>query len=511
MAQQVEINIKIKLTDDVTKGIKVVDNNLNKLGNSIKSVGRNIQNIGSTLTMTGALITAPLVLAFKNAEKYSFSVNKEVSRLNNTFTNFSTSIATAMIPVMQKLNNTLQGFLAIWNKLGPSTQQFIIQSVFLTGVFLTISGSVVFAIGKFLSLAGAIIKATGAMGAFIAKALGMKVALVGGIAAALVLVIALMLRFKEVGTAVMNSLEAAFKTLSIGLMGVVQAIANLIAFIYGMFEKLDSLLAKLPEKLGGEYFSDLAQQFKDAREQIDAFTRNLETAKQSTANEVISIFQEGEGQWSKWFDSVRKNITDLFDTFSKGANSSVDQLFEWGSYIEDITKQIAQSMSSALGNFFFDALTGQLKSAKEIFADFGKAILQILTQALSRVILFMTLGKALQSSLGFNPFGSFHHGGIIKAHSGYLANDEVPIIAQKGEAVLSRGAVNSLGAYNIARLNRGQGLTGSGQSIVYQPVLVIQAWDTRDVQRNSKSIEAIMASALRRNSRLLRDTSKEYG
>ena len=56
----------------------------------------------------------------------------------------------------------------------------------------------------------------------------------------------------------------------------------------------------------------------------------------------------------------------------------------------------------------------------------------------------------------------YHTGGLIdwtaaqKAHSGLLLKrDEVPIIAQTGEAVLNRGAVSMLGAGGVNALNRG--------------------------------------------------------
>ena len=58
---------------------------------------------------------------------------------------------------------------------------------------------------------------------------------------------------------------------------------------------------------------------------------------------------------------------------------------------------------------------------------------------------------------------SFHSGGLIRAHSG-LAIDEVPIIAQTGEGILSRRGMSTLGgAGMLNRLNSGMG--GWGQSI----------------------------------------------
>ena len=58
----------------------------------------------------------------------------------------------------------------------------------------------------------------------------------------------------------------------------------------------------------------------------------------------------------------------------------------------------------------------------------------------------------------------FHEGGIVKAHDG-LAVDEVPIIAQRGEGVLSRRGMASLGGTDMLnRINQGQ--AGFGDIII---------------------------------------------
>ena len=50
----------------------------------------------------------------------------------------------------------------------------------------------------------------------------------------------------------------------------------------------------------------------------------------------------------------------------------------------------------------------------------------------------------------------------IRAHSG-LAPDEIPIIAQSGEGVVSRRGMSVLGSGNLKRLNRGDGIGESSQ------------------------------------------------
>jgi hypothetical protein len=106
-------------------------------------------------------------------------------------------------------------------------------------------------------------------------------------------------------------------------------------------------------------------------------------------------------------------------------------------------------------------------------------------------------------------FGSllkFHDGGVIGpiyAHSG-LAPDEVPIIAQRGEGVLSRKGMAAIGGSDKLRaLNSGR--SGErGQTVNYAPIMVIQAWDASDVYRNRKTLVAAIENDIMSNGSLRR-------
>lgn len=67
----------------------------------------------------------------------------------------------------------------------------------------------------------------------------------------------------------------------------------------------------------------------------------------------------------------------------------------------------------------------------------------------------MTVDVSVENAEGVLP-SAFHSGGLIRAHSG-LAVDEVPIIAQTGEGILSRRGMSAIGgADTLNRLNRGE-------------------------------------------------------
>jgi len=120
------------------------------------------------------------------------------------------------------------------------------------------------------------------------------------------------------------------------------------------------------------------------------------------------------------------------------------------------------SMTSTFSNVFYNTITGQIKSLKGVFNDFGQAVLKNLSDMVAQYVMakaIMGIGNVISGwgtitggvggsvistgpqSMGGHTFtqawSPYHRGGFVRAHSG-LAVDEVPIIAQRGERVLSR-------------------------------------------------------------------------
>jgi hypothetical protein len=145
-----------------------------------------------------------------------------------------------------------------------------------------------------------------------------------------------------------------------------------------------------------------------------------------------------------------------------------------------------------------DSLATNMTSMKGFLQDFGNSAMSILKQVAAQYAVSSTLGQIWSP---FNVSGlEFHDGGVIRAHSG-LAVDEVPIIAQTGERVLSR------------KQNREyeSGMRGGGQTVIIQQPIILKAWDLADIQKNTTQIEAIFAGAMRRQSRMVTEAMKRNG
>jgi len=231
----------------------------------------------------------------------------------------------------------------------------------------------------------------------------------------------------------------------------------------------------------------------------DALNENTNNTKKS-AKEVISVFDQIKNKYAQFMEELSKP--------GKGLGNVKKQF----NAMEAFAKQTARNMQNAFSNLFFKAFTGELRNVKEVFADFGRSMLQMISQILAKIVMIKLL-TAFAGGAGGNIFGVpvgalFHEGGMvgrqrrrfIKAHQG-LAPDEVPIVAQTGEGVLSRRGMGALGgSENLKALNRGEDVRGGGVTINVNQV--IQAWDAQDVWRNRKMLSNAIADDIYNNGKI---------
>jgi hypothetical protein len=481
-----DINIKINL-----KGIEKFSGDLNKAGRNLKQLGRDIQQVGSSITFAGGAIVAPLALAFKSAEKYSLGISREMDRLNNVFIGMRVSIAEAMLPVVREFTNVLANLSRAWTDLDPKLQQAIVRIALITGGFLLFGGTVIKIIGSVITFAGVI------------KTLFSKMVLFASVNPQIVIgilaIVSAMWVLQKAGISVASVLEVAFKGVLLVVSSVAVGIADALIDLTKLLDKIVSVVAMLPSVLGV-----IAKEAKGGlggiRKELEEFSASTSNFATGMAQDIGKVFS-GQGEWKQYFDSM---TTGLDGFFAKLKETPVIQQFkEQIDGMKFVAEQTAQAMESSFSNFFFKAFTRETMTLKDLFADFGRSVLQIISQVLAKMLITKMLGTV-------NPafkLISFHSGGMIKkAHSGTLARDEVPIIAQAGEGILSRKAMSRLGEQGLNDLNSGNGGGGGGAR---QPVVIIKAWDASDIVRNRKTIEGIIQNAMATNSGV-RQTMMKY-
>lgn len=472
------INIKIRLT-----GVEAFAKQIKGTGANIAQFGREVSRVGTTIAWTGAAITGPFILAFKNAEKYSLPVRQELERLRNATLGFQTSIANALIPTAQQLTNFLGRLLNVWNSLNPAVQQSIAQAVAWTGIWLLVGGTITTVTGKLITLVGNVKKVGGAFLSFIA----VHPVLVA-IAAAIAVIIILMTKWHG-AIAVLNGFEIGLNAVSISVIKVRDFFISLYDVLLKVQEKFNGVLLKF-----GINVDKNAKKVAEIRAELSRLKDSGSSDIKALEARIANLMSGTKGTFATSFEEIQR----IFDMLNQKVKVVIPEIGEQIDQFRAMTENVASAMSKSMGDLFFNVFTGQVKNAQKVFADFGNSIMQILTQALARFILIKTLGSVFPKLIPF-----FHQGGVVTAHGGYLAKDEVPIIAQTGERVLSR-------RQNKQYERMMQGGDGGGANVTNQPVLVIQAWDTSDILKNRKAIEAIMSNALRNNSDFRGDV-KRYG
>jgi len=288
--------------------------------------------------------------------------------------------------------------------------------------------------------------------------------------------------------------------------GAIMVASGAVLLFVGAVTKLVPILAALALAFKAlQFVQNVIQQgWSGAWNQAAADFQNALDTIQSAAQGFTS---------GKFVDDMKDMASKIKEAFSdgaeKGAAKAETAFMTLRTVSMDTAKQIAQAFKTNLGNTLFDFITGKIHGLRSAIAAFGEDLMRIAAQAIAVFALRASLNAAVP---GLGSLLFFHSGGMVyprKAHGG-LAPDEVPIIAQTGEGVLSRRGMSALGGSDrLRRLNRGEGMGGDGGTTI-SPIVVVQAWDTSDIMRNRKTLEAIIANSIARNGEV-RKAMKLYG
>jgi len=330
-------------------------------------------------------------------------------------------------------------------------------------------------------------------------------------------------------TGIFTVLEYGAGAVKAFIQGITNALNSLLRFATDFFQslmvpliKFYELLGKLPGSVGETYRQAAAEveRFSDSLEDktiqfnVDGLTQGLEEARQAFNLAAEESAREAMAQYDLVFAKVKDTgdkTADILKNVAKEVGKSAEEAGKQFNAMEEFAKQSARNMQNAFSEFFFKAFTGELRSIKDVFADFGRAVLQMISNILAKLLLiklFTAMAGPSGQIFGVSVGSLFHKGGtiekgnraFIRAHSG-LAPDEVPIIAQTGEGVLSRRGMQSLGGSdNLRALNNGESIRGEGITINVNQV--IQAWDAQDVWRNRKMLSNAIADDIYNNGKI---------
>ena len=178
-------------------------------------------------------------------------------------------------------------------------------------------------------------------------------------------------------------------------------------------------------------------------------------------------------------DAIRKKLEALMAGVGNVKVVSKDAF----DFTAELGKATAQKLQSSFSEFFFKVFTGELRGMQDVFKGFGTAMMQMFSQLLAKAMLVKALeGSSLGRYLGFQTGTSYvPRTGMYQLH--------------RGEKVIPEHSVADDGG-------------GGGVNVTVNQI--IQAWDASDVYRNRKALSSAIAEEIRNNSQI-RDVMRRYG
>lgn len=406
MANNIEFNVVISGLDKFQQNIVSGSVALNQLGGFAISAGRELSKIGSISAIAGAAISGPLILAFKDAAKYSAAVSQQIDALSQVTEDFQKEIATAMLPVVAQFIEFVERLFTAFNSLSPALKDQIIQGALLAAVILSVSGLFEIISGRVIVLFGELSKLTSRFLDF-----AVLNPIIVAVAVAVAFLVALMFKFKPVADDVLNVFQFLFLALKNGFLVVTSNITLLLSNIYGGLSQVYGFLAKLPVPKGlKDFFESSADGAKNLAKAFNDISINS-LAGIKTISQMTAEITDSKTSWAASFQSIKAEIISFFATLNGGGSNGPSQVTSFVNGFIDGLQQIqvkmanleqqgtdfANTLNSGMTTAFSNIITGT-ESASAAFADFGKSILKALVDYVAQWVAFQVLSKALQAA-----------------------------------------------------------------------------------------------------------------
>lgn len=283
---------------------------------------------------------------------------------------------------------------------------------------------------------------------------------------------------EEMGQALLKLFQFIKATGELALSGLYKVWEGMI----GLFEKALQPFVKLLELLGnlpgkaGESFKSMS---KSLSATLDSMHKKISEASQNLANDAYEdyslLFAKTKEASEQTGEIIAEQLKAIAEETNKAVEDAVEDTTEelstetkvW----QDLVSDTATNMKNSFANVFFKAFTGEVTSAKELFQDFGRSMLQTISQVISQyLVMKMFTGMGLGSIIGFQT--------------------GTPYIPKTGMYMLHKGE-------SVVPAHENKGSSGGGNIIINQ---VIQAWDANDIYRNRKLLTGAIADEITKNS-----------
>lgn len=521
------INILISLQSVVTGNLARVSQVLDKTTSSLKSLDKatkQTRKIAGDIAFLGTAVSGAFAIAMKTAERYSLDVQKTNDSIANSYKALQIEIANAILPMYQRLAAVANNLVRIFKSMDDALKRKIL-TIAATGAALTV---LIGLFGNFAARIASLIIGVARLGVALAglavahPVILTIVAVVGTFAFLVYKVTESWEVFNNTVVPILVNFENLLLSMKAAVHDLAASFFDAFAAAIEPFQRMIDLVQKLP---GGKVFSGLSKALKSAgddlkilaeiqRDEVDKILQTMYD-KMIEQKSIIAdiVWSVGSGMHGivnnlkEIIDDITNiksgmnvNINEtLWDGFKRGMYEAEKELVDFGKLGETVAKRMVGAMSTYFSEGFFAVITGDFEKLEDVFKDFAKSVLKAITDMIAQMLVLNALRSVFGA--GFSTPAYYHSGGSIgnipRAHSG-RAFDEVDVRLQKGEGVVSRRGMNSLGREGLKKINQGESVTAEKQNIVIN----LQTWDASDIVRNRKTIENIINSAIVKNSTL---------
>lgn len=254
--------------------------------------------------------------------------------------------------------------------------------------------------------------------------------------------------------------------------------------IGGRGERSEYIQSKLMESL------EMQKQLADLQRDTDLFA-STETEAQAKERinqlqkEYLDLYKQTSAEMdiqrakAEYMASLASQNT-IASGFMAGVQDIADNVTSTFTHIRTLTVDTFTSMQSTMSNVFFDFFSGELDSAKDYFAAFGRSILQAFSDMLAKMLVeYITTTMTMKAVGGmlsgiFSAIGGFSWGATTTQLGGVSASQAVTLTAANGgvfpggfQKFASGGIINqpTLGLVGEGRYNEAVVPLPDGRSI----------------------------------------------
>ncbi|MBI4227708.1 MAG: hypothetical protein HY600_05520, partial [Candidatus Omnitrophica bacterium] len=259
-----ELAIILKLRDEATaafrQAVSRIDRDLETLSRRMQEVGRAAQQVGRNMLQLGLAITGPFAGALAVASSVSLGTSLALTDLKGSFRDLSVLVANAILPLVRQLADAVRHLVARLQAMDPAARDAALRFVFLSGVLLTVSGILVRMGGQLLKLGGFLLGLLAALQPAQLALVAVAAAVIGLLAATNLLAPALTLLVRLLDFLA----NAGAQLIEVALLPMRAAFLGVVAAAQSFYE----LLGKLPDRLGGRQFRQIAESVRALQTQV---------------------------------------------------------------------------------------------------------------------------------------------------------------------------------------------------------------------------------------------------